>query len=701
MSFLNPLFLFAMVTVAIPLLIYLLNIRKPKKVRFSTLAFFESLKSTSLKRIKLKRWLLLAMRCLAIIMLAVAASRPFLPPGFAWESGSAPKVMGILIDNSPTMQRLDRNGLFMDQALNLAADLVEMAESDDRILIERTNGESMNMPLQRQSQVKNRLADIEPLQAGNYLAERLFDMQARLNEAREPNKVIYLITDGQETQLHGLADENPAEVSGIHVQVMQLGEPESENTGFAGVEILPEAEDGRIQLQTTIQNYGSQTSQNQFLNVMIDNELISQQAIELGGGESEVFEIKLPATDGPFIPVELQIEGDEIAFDNRYFISVQIPKVRKVLVLEDPGINQMYSSYLKPVLQVIASENERFEFTFEAADGFESSRIGAFDAIVLDGVRQIPDYLSEELINHVQSGAGLLLLPAADGDINSYNKLLNIGGAGRYTNISGSYGSFSSIDRMAVPNEGHPVLETIFDAAEGEEVRLNVPEIFYYYNIISGGNKSAVDILQTATNNPLVSEVKAGSGRIIYSAVGSDPGWSNFPVKPFFAPFFFRTIDYLAGGNGARFRNHILGEPFATLAEQATEPVRIEKNGEVVVPDSRQTFRGTEILYSAEEWVPGWLKISAGNDSTIYSVNQSAMESQLNTLELENTKELLNNFFSNVDVIQADNNNTELLNRLETAAFGREVWYWFIIFAIILLLLETLISRFYKAESIA
>lgn len=700
MSFLNPLFLFAILTVAVPLLIYLLNIRKPKKVRFSTLAFFESLKSTSLKRIRIKRWLLLAIRCLAIIMLAVAASRPFLPPGLAWESGSEPKVMGILIDNSPTMERIDRNGLYIDQAVNLAADLIEMADGDDRILIEQTNGESLNIPLLRQNQAKTQLEEIESVPAGNYLASRLFDVRDRLDEAREPNKVIYMITDGQETQLQSLPDENSVEISGINIQVMQLGNAVSANSGFRQVELLPETEDGRIRLQAEIENYGSQPTQNQFLNVMIDNELISQQPIELGEGASESFEINLPGTERSFIPVELQIEGDELAFDNQYYVSVQIPESRKILVLEDPGGNKTYNSYLKPILQVIASENERFDITFEVADGFESSLISNYDAIILDGVRRVPDYLSQALINHVQSGAGLLLLPAADGDITGYNRLLNIGGAGKYSGISGNYGSFESIDRMAAPAEGHPVLETIFDASEGEEIRLNVPEIFYYYNIDTGENRTAVDILKTATNAPLVSEVQAGSGRVIYSAIGSDPGWSNFPVKPFFAPFFFRTVDYLAGGKGALFRNHTLGEPFEALAEQSAESVQLEKNGEVIVPESRQTFQGTEITYPAEEWTPGWLTVTAGDDSIIYSVNQNAMESQLNSLELENTKELLNKFFSNVDVIRAGNDNVEMMAQLETATFGREVWYWFTIFAIILLLLETLISRLYKAESI-
>ncbi|MEX0648628.1 MAG: VWA domain-containing protein [Balneolaceae bacterium] len=701
MSFLNPLFLFAMLTVAVPLLIYLLNLRKPKKVRFSTLAFFESLKSTALKRIRIKRWLLLAIRCLAIIMLVIAASRPFLPPGLAWESESEPKVMGILIDNSPTMSRVDRNGPYMEQARELAADIIDMAGSDDRILIEQTNGESLNIPFLQQWQAEGRLLEIDIIPGGNYLSERIFDMRERLEEAREPNKVIYLITDGQETQLNVLQGVDPDEISDINFQVMHLGEAESANTGFQEVNLLPDGDEGSIRLRATLENYGNRPAQNQFLNVVVEDELISQQPVELEAGETRDFELNVPGITNRFIPVELQIDGDELAFDNRSYLSVQLPETRNILVLEELRENSTYRSYLKPVLQVVSSENDRFNIVFEEAEGFESNQISEFDAIILDGVRNVPDYLSQALINHVQSGAGLLLLPAADGNLVSYNRLLDIGGAGRYASIHGDYGSFETIERMAAPVEGHPVLDTIFDKTGDEEIRLNSPEIFYYYEIVAGENRSGLHILNTGTGRPLLSEVQAGSGRIMYSAIGSDPGWSNFPVKPFFAPFFFRTADYLAGGRGASLNIHLLGEPFETTVERSSESVEINKNGELIIPKSRQTFQGMEVFYPGEEWTPGWLMLNAGEQSILYSVNLNTMESRLKSLDQENTIELLNNFFSNVGYFRVGNNDQiEMMAQLEMAAFGSEVWYWFIILAIILLLSESLISRFYKAETI-
>jgi hypothetical protein len=94
---------------------------------------------------------------------------------------------------------------------------------------------------------------------------------------------------------------------------------------------------------------------------------------------------------------------------------------------------------------------------------------------------------------------------------------------------------------MAVPDDSHPVIQTIFDKQDNEDIRLNATELFYYLEIEPSGGSGSYPVLSTRTGNPLLQESRVGNGRLIYSAIGSDPGWSNFPVKPFFAPIFYRS----------------------------------------------------------------------------------------------------------------------------------------------------------------
>ena len=702
MSFLNPLFLIALAAAAIPLLIYLLNVRKPKKVRFSTLAFFESLKQTALKRLKLKRLLLLAVRMLAILMLVLAAARPLLPGSFGGLVNNAePKAIVVIIDNSPSMQQVDQNGPYFDQALEIANELIEMADSDDRILLNVTNGESLPFPFVSKAGALARLSDFSIENKGNYLSDRTEDAFRRLANAPEPNKQIYIISDGQQTQLSELAESSFLDQQ-ESVHFIKVGSAEPANTGVSSVDLESSVSEGqeKLSLRVSIRNYGVREARNQFLNLSIAGELISQQAIQLDTGQTEEYIFPIRYSDVKNIKAEVFIEGDELTFDDRQFVNIQLPDTRSIAVISEQTGNQGFQSYLLPLLEVMDGEEGRFDISFYTLQDLDVDNLYEYDAVILDGLQSIPDYLSQTVLDVVQSGGGALLLPAADGDINSYNRMLGFGNAGRYIDVVGSYGSFDVIDRMAEPDGSHPIIDTIFELEEDESVRLNVPELFYLYQIEEGSLSGSFPLLSTRSGQVLFQEQNIGNGRMIFSAIGSDPGWSNFPIKPFYAPFFFRTVEYLARGEGAKISNHKLGERFETVIGQTFDYAEIEKDGETFVPEITQRFEGTVISYDGKEWEPGFGKIVSENWEQDFSVNQDAMESRLNSLNRTEIENNLESVFENLSVIRADDNRESFYSDLESASFGKEIWFWFIISAIILLIVESVIARLYKVEII-
>lgn len=701
MSFLNPLFLFAIISIAVPLLIYLLNVRKPKRIKFSTLAFFESLKNSSLRKIKIKRWLLLALRTFAVLALALALAKPFIPSGMGVLSSNEPRAVGIIIDNSPAMNQVDRNGPYIQQAIEIVEGLVDSKSNEDRFFLNVTNGSSLNLPLLSKSAAGRELASVEVQNSGNYFDKRLEEMVKSIEEAREPNKMIYIITDGRESQLQKLTELEREEKFGTHVNLIHLGSAEPANVGFENVDIS--TDEDQVLIRATIRNFGEQAASNQFLNLIIEEDLIVQQPYELGPGETEEFLFNLPETEESFIPAELHIEGDELTFDNRFYAAVSLPEKKSLLVIEAAErARDGFRPYLRPMLNAAVEVNGGFSVEYISISDVSPDRFINYDAIVLNSVRSIPDYLSQPLIDHVQDGAGLLLLPAADGSISSYNNLLGFGNAGRYQDVVGRYGSFESIDRLATPTEGHPILDTIFDKREDDQIRLNVPEIFYYYRIDGGTSRLSTPILSTRTGSILLNESQVGNGRIIYSAIGSDPGWSNFPIKPFFAPIFFRTVNYLVSGEGAELNNHFLGQPFrAEISSGTAGEIELEVKDETIIPDVRQTFRGIEITYPGIEWTPGWVNVHRNGQNHLYGANLDAMESSLFSLEEQQIKELLALSFSSVEyryLGQQDEN--EMLDLL-SGNFSKEIWHWFIILAMGLLLTESIVSRTYKAESIS
>lgn len=708
MSFLNPLFLTALAAVAIPLLIYLFNLRKPKRVRFSTLAFFDSLKSTALKRLKIKRWLLLSLRMLAILALVIAASRPVLTDGSGAAAGNSqdPRAIGILIDNSPGMMQVDRNGPLIDQAKSIAQQIAGLAESNDRLLLETTHGESLNSPFLTSRSARNGISEIVSVIKGGFTYERVNNLKNRLESAPEPNKILFIVTSGRTVHYADFTDASLAEgESSIRARIIKIGVDAGSNTGFASVYVGEEPSDGPggLQVRSVMQNYGNQQVSNLFLSLYANDELIVQQPVTLGGDEKGEYLFSLPYPNEQIIEAELRIEGDELTFDNSYYLTIRKPRPRDVLVLSGDRRDEEVRSYLTPVLELMAEDKDRFSLRFSNMEAVEITDLDGYDAVVLNGIPDVPDYLSSALIDHVQQGAGMLFLPAADGNLNSYNKLLNGLGAGIYSNIVGSYGSFRSIDRLSAPESGHPLLENLFENAEDAEIRLNLPELYYYFEMEQEGRSAPLPVLRSGSGAPILSEVNSGNGKLIVSAVGAEPGWSNFPVKPFFAPFFYRTVEYLAQGEGAVANIHLLGRPFRTMLPGSADPenVLLLRNGEQIMPETRQTFRGTEIVYSGEEWTPGRVVVDTRNPQYMqyHSINLDAMESSLRTLEAQQFEQILGNRFADVRVVETAGFSDTVAGTLEIASFGQEIWFWFITAAIILLLSESLVARHLKAES--
>src|SRR5689334_6828451 len=109
MGFLAPLFLGGLAALAIPVLIHLINRERKEVVVFPSLMFLQKIPYKSVRRQKLRHILLLALRCLAIIIVVSAFARPFLERNTAptIAAGGAREVV-VLLDRSYSMGYADR-----------------------------------------------------------------------------------------------------------------------------------------------------------------------------------------------------------------------------------------------------------------------------------------------------------------------------------------------------------------------------------------------------------------------------------------------------------------------------------------------------------------------------------------------------------------------------------------------------------------
>src|SRR2546428_13596336 len=78
MSFLAPAFLLGLAALAIPVFIHLIQRERKRVIEFPSLMFVRRIPYQSVRRRRIRHWLLLMMRAAAILMIVAAFARPFL-----------------------------------------------------------------------------------------------------------------------------------------------------------------------------------------------------------------------------------------------------------------------------------------------------------------------------------------------------------------------------------------------------------------------------------------------------------------------------------------------------------------------------------------------------------------------------------------------------------------------------------------------
>lgn len=104
MTFLQPWVLMALPLVALPLIIHLVNQRRFQTVPWAAMQFLLAAKALSRGASRLRHWLIMALRMLAVAAVILAVGRPLSRGWLALAAGGRPDSAIVVLDRSPSMQ---------------------------------------------------------------------------------------------------------------------------------------------------------------------------------------------------------------------------------------------------------------------------------------------------------------------------------------------------------------------------------------------------------------------------------------------------------------------------------------------------------------------------------------------------------------------------------------------------------------------
>jgi hypothetical protein len=134
MRFVYPEFLWAFAALSIPVIIHLFNFRRYKTLYFSSLQFLKFVDQQTRSTQKLKHYLVLALRLLALSSLILAFAQPYIPVENTNSSGGKP-VIAIYIDNSFSMTAKGTEGELISEARELARKIINDASLETAFLL--------------------------------------------------------------------------------------------------------------------------------------------------------------------------------------------------------------------------------------------------------------------------------------------------------------------------------------------------------------------------------------------------------------------------------------------------------------------------------------------------------------------------------------------------------------------------------------
>jgi hypothetical protein len=137
-QFLAPLWLALAGAAAVPLLLHLLRRRAGVRVPFPAARYLARAEQEHSARVRLRNWLLLALRVLALACVALAAARPLVGGG---AGGRAPAALALVLDNSASSSLVAGGRPVLDALREQALGALDRADTRDRVWLVTAGGQ--------------------------------------------------------------------------------------------------------------------------------------------------------------------------------------------------------------------------------------------------------------------------------------------------------------------------------------------------------------------------------------------------------------------------------------------------------------------------------------------------------------------------------------------------------------------------------
>lgn len=520
MKFAHPEFLYAFAVLLIPIIIHLFNFKRYKTLYFSSLQFLKKIDQETKTIKNIKHYIILALRLLAFVAIVLAFAQPFIP-NKSNNSGTEQPVMAIYLDNSHSMSAIGTNGELLNQGKEVVRKLVENAAPGVNFLLVTNDLEG------RQQRIISSSELLERIDFTGYSSfER--DASAPLNaikntlddEGHKGPRQYIVVSDFQKSTF---TFENFKADSSATFYPIQLIPQSYENLYIDSVwfETPIRKINQNNTLNVRVKNTSKQAINNVNLNLKIDT-YERQLLIDIPAKGSEVFTINYSDKSTGFKGGKVEISDNQLFFDDSYYFSYEVQESASILIIngEEP----------LPLPKFVYETDDFFKVTSQAVKQIQLDAVKSSDVVLLNGIQEISSAITSRLLEFVDNGGSLSIIPSKEINLGSYNRLLG----------QLELPLISKLEDQALRLNTIQALDPFFDGMfTDRSTSINLPLVNAYYRATESGQTNSKSLIQFENKAPLF--VKHGGNKKAYMLYsGIDASFGKVGIHALFSALLLR-----------------------------------------------------------------------------------------------------------------------------------------------------------------
>lgn len=673
MQFAAPAFLWALFALAIPIIVHLFDFRRYRKVHFSDNFMLRQLLEKNKKQSRLRQLIIMSLRMLAIAALVLAFARPFIPLSGSENEKGGQVLVSMYIDNSMSMDMSTDNSVLFEEARKKAKDIALAYDQNVLFRILLNDFDGMHERFVSRDEFLEMLSEAKVSSAFRNFSDvlpRLYDQMAKYPNA---DHHVYIISDFQKVS----ADISQCEWKNARFFWIPLSETVPLNVAVDSIWFNApiQLENKTIRISTRIRNYSNEPIEKIPVRLFVDDRQKGLSDIQVSAGGSETVSFGFTVGKGGSHSGYIEIDDSPVLFDDVMYFAFDMAAQIPVLHIKGRQATE--------TVQALFDRDSLFAYRQNAEQEIAFSEVGNADFIILDEPASISSSLTQELLNAVDEGSNVLLIPSEDYRQGSYSELFSALG------VRGLMGLDTGNTRVASVDYMHPLFYEVFETAP-EQVRL--PEVNQSYVLDINEGRSIMNMLN---GRSYLTEYKYGAGHFYVMAVSLDDNFSDFTSNAMIVPTFIQMAFMSRGMMSLAYPlDYDDGIELPKIMLQSDEAPHLKSfDGAVDVVPAFTNGAPSQIYLMGQIQQPGSYKIENGNTTLrSFGLNNNRRESQP---EIWTKDELYQKSLELKDVDIFDSQ-SDIRSTLSDMQYGKRLWKTFLIFALILLLTEVILLRLWK-----